>query len=152
MTTKLQIIVFLRESNAIEGITRPVTDEEIDVTESFLALGEIAVFDMERLVAVYQPDAQLRDRPGLNVIVGSHRAPPGGPEIKCELERILTSASERLPYKVHQQYESLHPFTDGNGRSGRALWLWMMGAAGFQIRFLHRWYYQSLRDNGNLQG
>ena len=37
---------------------------------------------------------------------------------------------------------------DGNGRSGRALWLWqMVNQHNYDMRlgFLHLWYYQSLQ-------
>lgn len=66
-----------------------------------------------------------------------------------DLEQILSRAHRgSTPYDVHQQYETLHPFTDGNGRSGRALWLWQMIRDGqrAQLGFLHTWYYQSLRE------
>lgn len=59
------------------------------------------------------------------------------------------------PYVVHHAYESLHAYTDGNGRSGRALWLWGMRRLYrgqtlkfdrvLRIGFLHCWYYQSLQ-------
>jgi Fic family protein len=51
------------------------------------------------------------------------------------------------PYQQHHQYESLHPFTDGNGRSGRTIWAWHMMRVGrdpFALPFLHRFYYQAL--------
>jgi hypothetical protein len=35
------------------------------------------------------------------------------------------------------------PTTDGNGRSGRALWLWCMRGRA-PLGFLHQFYYQTL--------
>lgn len=46
------------------------------------------------------------------------------------------------PWEVHIAYEMLHPFTDGNGRSGRMLWAWQM--RNFPLDFLHTFYYQTL--------
>ena len=135
---------FVAESNRIEGIER-VTEEEIRATEFFRTLGYLEVKDVVDLVKVCQPDAVLRDVPGLNVRVGNHVPPPSGPHILANLESILMTANQGIctPYQVHVRYETLYPFTDGNGRSGRAIWLWQMRDA--PLGFLRQWYYQSLQ-------
>lgn len=140
---------FMIESNAIEGITRspPRLTREIKATGVFLDLAEPMVMDIVKLVSVYQPDAQLRTRQGMNVRVGKHIAPPGGRDIRKDLEEILYAATEQEsnPHYFHCWYEELHPFTDGNGRSGRTLWLWMMlRRGGAPLGFLHTFYYQAL--------
>ena len=132
---------FVRESNRIEGIERDPTADEIDAHKWFLARDKITVRDLGTLVSVIQPDAVIRRTIGLDVRVGNHIAPRGGPEIEQRLEAILAVIDS--PYKTHLAYEDLHPFTDGNGRSGRALWLWQMGGEA-PIGFLHRFYYQTL--------
>lgn len=135
---------FVRESNKIEGISR-ISAAEVKATEAFRALDHIEVADVVKLVGVYAPHAQLRVLHGLNVRVGPHIPPPGGPPILANLESILMTANKGIcsPYEVHQRYETLHPFTDGNGRSGRAIWLWQMRDA--PLGFLHSYYYQSLQ-------
>jgi hypothetical protein len=138
------IELFVRESNWIEGIRRDPTQAEIDAHMAFLASPTTSVDDVVSLVAVLQPDACLRDRAGLNVYVGDHVPPVGGMHIMYSLEQILADATD--PYHTHVAYETLHPFTAGNGRSGRALWLKMMGNA--PLGFLHHWYYQSLANSG----
>jgi Fic family protein len=139
---------FVRESNFIEGIIRAPTQTEIAAHERLLALSKITIADLQEFVQTVQPDARLRNYRGIDIIVGPYRPPPGGPEIEGHLDTILQfavrGASEQQVFWVHHQYENLHPFSDGNGRSGRALWLWMMGGTSRRL-FLHEWYYQSLR-------
>lgn len=145
---RLELIAFVRESNAIEGIYRKPSKAEIAQTEIFLALRAPTAIDVVGLVTVYQPDAVLRNRHGLNVRVGNHIAPPGSPEIAHRLDDIISGAVLRnvSPWDTHVAYETLHPFTDGNGRSGRALWAWQMLRLqeGLPLGFLHQFYYQTL--------
>jgi hypothetical protein len=140
---------FVRESNRIEGILRDPTVGEVMAHSAFLALDRIRVGDLRGLVRALA-GADLRSGLGMDVYVGNHVPPPGGPHIEQHLEFLCARATEGLdsPYRTHVEYEALHPFMDGNGRSGRALWLWQMArdvaADEFALPFLHRWYYQSL--------
>lgn len=142
--------VFVRESNRIEGIHRPPTKRELKAHADLLDLPELTVMQVAQFVAAVQPGAELRIREGMNVRVGNHRPPPGGSAIGFTLRGLLIDANERNePYAIHQAYEQLHPFMDGNGRSGRAIWLWQMlnqHGAGHALRmgFLHLFYYQAL--------
>lgn len=140
---------FAVESDRIEGIDDPKrADVHAEALEVFCCRKSIAIPDLQEFVGRVEPRAVLRDQPGLNVMVGRHLPPPGGAEIVIGLEQILYDINEALehPFKIHQRYEFLHPFTDGNGRSGRALWLLQMLRAGYDggLGFLHKWYYQSL--------
>lgn len=154
-------VEFVRESNRIEGIHRDPTDEEVAEHRRFLALKRVTVKELQRFVKVYQPDAVLRDKIELNVRVGSYVAPSGGIEIRSRLNALITyannskrqefcgKASERA-FDTHIAYEQLHPFTDGNGRSGRVLWAWQMPRSN-RLGFLHAFYYQTLNHHQNKQ-
>lgn len=143
-----QLRDFVRESNRIEGIEREPTDSEVAAHAVFLSLREVTVADLESFVGEVAA-RPLRRAVGQDVFVGSHRPPPGGPGIESELQSILGVANtgDWTSYEVHVAYEELHPFMDGNGRSGRVLWAWQMRDEGqdpFSLPFLHRFYYQAL--------
>ena len=142
---------FVAESNKIEGIYRDPTQEEIEEHNRFISLEKITLDDLIQFVSVYQPDAKLRDQWGMNVRIGGHYPPAGHPEMRDKVEDILYRVNEYLdgPYETHCKYETLHPFSDGNGRSGRAIWAWQMirWNGGYPLLFLHHFYYQSLQNN-----
>ena len=153
MTNITRIELFVAESNRIEGIHRLPLEHEIEAHLHLLRAGTRTglplLSTLGHFVATVQPGAVLRDRAGLDVRVGNHYPPRSGPEIADALTKLLIEATapDSNPYTIHQAYQNLHPFTDGNGRSGRALWLRMMGGPErLPLGFLHTWYYQSLSD------
>lgn len=136
---------FIAESNRIEGILREPTKQEVEEFERFMSLDIVTITDLAQFVRVYQPGAKLRDKKGMNVRVGNHVPLDGGPLVRSRLEGILDRCHTSGAYHTHIEYETLHPFTDGNGRSGRVLWAWQMQE--FPLGFLHHFYYQALQNS-----
>lgn len=140
---------FILESNRIEGIPWVSWSEE-DAHKNFLALDELRVMDVCNLVNIIA-QAPIRDRVGMDVTVGESKVSPGGLHIPDMLRDLIgrVNSNKLTPFQAHCQYENLHPFMDGNGRSGRAIWAWHMiknGKDPFKIPFLREFYYQSIGE------
>ncbi len=146
MIDEHRLRMFIRESNHIEGVDGDLS-MEFPMAAGFLSQGIVTLGALEAAVSIFEPGAKLRRKVGMDVQVSKHIAPRGGPEIKTRLENLLTHMHKHSPHAVHCSYQTLHPFTNGNGRSGRLLWLWMMVKKDGVIPplgFLHTFYRQTL--------
>jgi hypothetical protein len=145
------LIDFIKESNRIEGITRNPSENEISCYEDFLLLKKLSIKDIENFVYTIC-GAPIRDKPGMNVRVGTYFPIFGGPAVRESLVQLILEINKSFansPFQTHCKYEKLHPFIDGNGRSGRIIWAWMKKRIGhdpFFRPFLHEFYYESLQN------
>lgn len=136
---------FMRESLEIEGILRDPFDAELTALNNFIhRIAPPTIMACTELCQVFQHNAVLRDKPGLDVRVGNHIPCRGGPEVTEYLEWMLTNSHKISAYRLYAGFQYLHPYTDGNGRTGRALWLWRTG--GHPQSFLKAFHFQTLAD------
>lgn len=151
----LRLKPFVQESNAIEKIPIVTAQEVVAHLRFTDCRYKITIEDLVQFVSIVQPGAILRrtqDVPG--VMVGKHIAPPSGKATMTRLNALLRRLNNDPfvcdPFEIHAEWMNIHPFTDGNGRCGRALWLWHMASIGsFNLEhalsssFLRLSYYQA---------
>ena len=91
MLTDLDLSDFLIESNCIENAddVQLPDERQLWAARTFLRLHTITFYALTALVSRLEPGARLRELPGLDVRVGNHVPPPGGPEIRTRLVDLL---------------------------------------------------------------
>jgi hypothetical protein len=147
---------FVRESWKIEGLESVLCDGKIKAKivsahSQLVAKPRLTLTGLKRFVESVEPGVEFRNRFGLDVRIGSFYPLSGGPEVEKETKKLLRLISDcRISqFDAHVRYEQIHPFTDCNGRSGRAVWLWMLARSTnshneLRRGFLHQFYYQTL--------
>lgn len=139
-----RLMEFAKESNRIEGITNSEANERMfEKLDAFLKFKELTAVR----VCGFNEWGRLRRDEGMNVRIGGRECLPGGDSLKHHFALIIHTLRERCAFVNHVEFEKLHPFTDGNGRTGRAIWLWQMVRQydyDLSLGFLRKWYCQSL--------
>ncbi len=132
------------------------------------------IFKLHRLLAGKVMDQGEAGRyRTIQVRVGRHY-PPAAADVSGLMFELLEWWNKKAPELspvlsssiLHYQFESIHPFADGNGRTGRALALWELYRRGFDSHHIfsvdeYYWedrpaYYRALDavrdDGGDLTG
>ncbi|MEQ9439971.1 MAG: Fic family protein [Cyclobacteriaceae bacterium] len=133
--------------------------------KGFQTMEQKAVFDLEYFIQMYREIKEAKDgfRPAFTHIVirqgGSgptagqviYTPPRGAGILEQKLENLLEFMNDDERYAIdpilkmaigHYQYEAIHPFRDGNGRSGRIFnihYLTKKGLLDLPILFLSRY-------------
>lgn len=110
--------------------------------------GADTLLRMHRVMMEGQGHAQPGRYRTVGVRVGTHRPPPPG-LVKPLMDELFESISGQPPSVpgaawAHVQFETIHPFADGNGRTGRAILQAALGAplplSRFILRERHTYY------------
>lgn len=129
----------IHESNLIEGYDDPEFDKQSMVAWRFLEqqthLTHYDVCKVQKIITLLQDDLLPNQRGyyrNVQVWVGNHQPPHALkiPELMeqwlFDLSMILAhpSPDNSTPKGMHKVFEYIHPFVDGNGRTGRMLMWW----------------------------
>lgn len=123
----------IRQSNLIEGYDDPEFDKQSMKAWKFLARQEAidraVVQTLQKTIVESQDDLSPMERGQYRyaqVWVGDHQ-PPNALRIPELMESWLNNMafySDHTPKELHVEFEKIHPFVDGNGRTGRMLMWW----------------------------
>lgn len=133
MITIKQIKEYIHESNLIEGYDNPEFDKQSLVAWRFLVKQDYinigVICKVQKLITLSQDDLQPDWRGYMRKVkvwVGGRMCPE--PEImKMFMNNWLIDMQipiNKDPLIMHVRFEKIHPFVDGNGRTGRMLMWW----------------------------
>lgn len=120
----------IHESNLIEGYDDPEFDKQSMVAWKFLERQEqidrAVVQTLQKTIVASQDDLSDMERGNYRyaqVWVGGHQ-PPNALRVPELMDGWFAGLYLKTPKQAHISFEKIHPFIDGNGRTGRMLMWW----------------------------
>jgi len=146
----------IRESNLIEGIDDPAEDNRSMAAWRWLqtkvGINESVLLELHKRITHGQlPDSESGHFRIIQVYVGNH-VPPNAINVPHLVMQWRADMLDMTPKQAHVKFEKIHPFVDGNGRTGRMLMWWherKLGQAPTLIRSNEadrHYYYQWFRE------
>lgn len=124
---------YIKASNEIEGIYDPNEDlQSLNAwayLEQLTTLSHVDIMRVQKIITINQTDLAPNERGyyrGMggnttNVTVGGRLAPDHS-LVEDLMKQWLLDIPEMTPLTAHIRFEAIHPFSDGNGRTGRMLY------------------------------
>jgi excisionase family DNA binding protein len=162
----------LRETAlALEGVTvdqKPLKDhlEAVGHRDAFLYVTELVsekipiservIRDIHSLVLIDRPEDKGVYRRIPVKIMGAFHEPPQPYLVPVQMERLVREAARDKRHSIektalfHLNFEGVHPFIDGNGRTGRLILNLMLMQAGYppiNVKFTDRKRYYACFDS-----
>jgi Fic family protein len=136
----------LRESNLIEGIDDPEADQQAEHAWKLIISGDKlthgVIKQCQKILTLKQnlrPNQRgyYRGEAGdkTDVRVGYHTGVPYK-EVRRKMDNWLTTLEFTHPHTAHVEFEAIHPFADGNGRTGRLIMWWQQLQRGEEFTVL----------------
>jgi Fic family protein len=148
---------FSADSGAVDSATKEVLRYREALWAGYEALGSRPLLTTNLFVQIVQTikqtDAGIRNVPGTTIVNSANGSvvytPPDGETVIREklkqLEDFIHAEDDMDPLVklalVHYQFEAIHPFSDGNGRTGRivnVLYLVMRGLLDLPVLYLSK--------------
>lgn len=124
---------FIKASNEIEEIFGEKEIEQSLKAWKYLVkcktLSHADICRVQRIITWNQTDldesakGRYRGELAINVYVGGEMKCPYD-QVDKEIDSWLSDLPKMTPLMSHIRFEHIHPFTDGNGRTGRMLYWW----------------------------
>jgi len=138
------MLELITNSNNIEGIYNFKADMDSVRAWKFLEgcteLSHRTIGYVQRLVTTHQKDLDRIHKGNyrrIMVMVGGRLCPEPA-LVRPLMEDLLVDIKrgEKSPKELHIQFEHIHPFVDGNGRTGRLIMWWIELQRGIKPTFI----------------